>query len=76
MSTVCHHSPTGAGAAHEIPKGGRRLDLAFSVDWGDDDVRDSHRKPLSFCSFGCLSAWAAERGTQHDGQVVSEGVAG
>lgn len=73
--TVCHHSAAGASDTHQIPDGARRLDLRFDVDWGDDDIRASHGKPLSFCSFACLSAWAADRVAQHDGVTVKDGAA-
>lgn len=68
--TVCMNP---AGDRHEIPTGARRLDLTFAVDWGDDDLRASHEKPLSFCSFGCLAGWAQARATDHDGRTVTEG---
>lgn len=73
--TVCHYSAAGASDTHEIPDGARRLDLRFDVDWGADDIRASHGKPLTFCSFGCLSKWAADRGEQHDGVTVKDGAA-
>lgn len=71
---VCHNSPQGAGDTHQIPDGARRLDLQFAVDWGDADLRDSHAKPLVFCSFKCLSEWAAAKAAEHDGHVLQEGV--
>lgn len=58
---------------HEIAKGDRRVDLVFALDWGDDDLRASHSKPLSFCAFQCLAEWAAEKAGQHDGHVLKEG---
>lgn len=73
MTAVCHYTSGGAAERHEIQDGGRRLDLRFTVDWGADDVRESHEKPLTFCSFGCLAAWAVERGDQHDGIVTQDG---
>jgi actin-related protein len=71
--TACHSSPHGAAETHEIPDGARRLDLTFTVDWGDDDLRGSHEKPLTFCSFKCLSEWAATKAADHDGNVLKEG---
>ena len=73
MTVVCHHSSAGAGDTHEIAAGARKLELRFLVDWGDDDIRASHEKPLTFCSFGCLAAWAAGKADQHDGHVVEDG---
>jgi hypothetical protein len=73
MTTFCHFSAQGAPGRHEIPAGARRLELRFDVDWGDDDIRGSHSKPLTFCSFGCLAGWAAERGVQHDGSTLKDG---
>lgn len=72
MTVVCHN-PTGEGR-HEIAEGARRLELAFTVDWGDADLRDTHAKPLMFCSFGCLSEWAFEKAAQHDTSTLVEGV--
>lgn len=69
----CHYTAAGAGDTHEIPDGNRRLDLRFTVDWGDEDLRVSHTKPLTFCSFGCLSKWAAAKELDHDGHVLKEG---
>jgi hypothetical protein len=70
MSAFCHN-PTGE--RHEIPGGARRLDLTFRVDWGGDDLREPHAKPLTFCSFACLTAWAADRAEHHDGVTLMEG---
>lgn len=70
MTIVCH----GPGRErHEIEESARRVDLRFSIDWGGDDVRESHSKPLTFCSFQCLADWAAEKTEQHDGHVLVEG---
>jgi hypothetical protein len=63
----------GAGHVHEIADGARRLALRFDVDWGDDDLRNSFEKPMVFCSFNCLSAWAQGRADQHDGVTVKDG---
>lgn len=71
MTDVLCMSP--AGEKHRIPDGARRLDLTFAVDWGDDDLRASHEKPLVFCSFACLAAWASARAADHDGRTVTEG---
>jgi hypothetical protein len=73
MTFVCHNSPNGAGDTHEIPVGARRLDLTFAVDWGDEDLRDSHSKPLVFCSFACLAAWAEAKADEHDQHTLEEG---
>lgn len=73
MDVFCHYSSSGAPDRHAIATGERRIELQFSVDWGADDLRDLHVKPLVFCSFKHLSAWAAERAEQHDGAVVKDG---
>jgi hypothetical protein len=71
--TACHFSPAGAQDVHKIEDGARRLELRFDVDWGDQDIRDSHSKPLTFCSFKCLAGWAADRAVQHDATTLKEG---
>lgn len=73
MQSVCHHTAAGAGNTHKIANGDRCLDLRFDVDWGDKDLRESHSKPLTFCSFTCLAAWATDRAAQHDGTTLTEG---
>lgn len=70
---TCCNSPNGATDTHQIPDGARSLALSFTVDWGDDDLRVSHEKPLTFCSFKCLSEWAAGKVAEHDGHVLTEG---
>lgn len=60
---------------HEIADDARKVELQFSIDWGDDDVRDSHTKPLTFCSFACLSEWAAAKSGEHDGVAIVDGAA-
>lgn len=71
--TACQFTANGAGDTHDIPAAARRLDLSFTVDWGYEDLRVSHTKPLTFCSFGCLSKWAAVKAGEHDGHVLKEG---
>lgn len=73
MKTVCGFSANGAGDVHEIADGARRVDVAVRVDWGADDARATHEKPLSFCSFNCLSEWAAAKAAEHDDRLVVEG---
>jgi hypothetical protein len=73
MAVACHHAPGGAPGSHEIADGDRLLSLSFGVDWGDADLRDSHEKPLTFCSFACLAGWASEKSEQHDGRTLVEG---
>lgn len=69
----CANSPEGVGAAHEIEDGGRRIDMALAVNWGDEDLRETHSKTVTFCSFACLSEWAKAKADEHDGRVVAEG---
>jgi len=57
---------------HDIPDGGRKIELNAVVNWGDDDQRDDHAKTRRFCSFACLADWAAERAAQHDGRVLAK----
>lgn len=68
--TLCSWSANGAGDTHEIAEGQRRLDVTVAIDWGTDDARDDHEKTVPFCSFKCLSAWAAGRAIAHDGRTV------
>lgn len=72
---VCNYSTAGATDLHTIPDGARTLSLTFDVDWGDTDLRESHSKPLTFCSFRCLTGWAADKAAQHDSVTVTDGAA-
>lgn len=59
---------------HEIADGDRRVDIRpLAVNWGDGDLRADWEGNYFFCSFGCLSDWASEKASQHDGRVVVEG---
>lgn len=73
MESACHYSASGAAGVHQIADGARRLQLVFNIDWGDQDLRDSHEKPLVFCSFEHLSLWAAERAADHDQHMLARG---
>lgn len=70
MSDVCGNP---AGDRHRIDDGARRVRVQLTVDWGADDLRDTHSKPLVFCSFACLAGWAGEKAAQHDGVTVKDG---
>lgn len=70
MSVLCHAPDCG----REIADGDRRVQIQLAVDWGKDDLRDAHEKGVTFHSFGCLSDWAAEKASDHDGHVLQEGV--
>lgn len=69
MGVACHNA---SAVRHEIADGERKLELRVTVDWGDNDLRDSHEKPMVFCSFACLSEWAGEKAVQHDSRTVTE----
>lgn len=70
MSVTCQNPerPT-----HEIPDGGRKVTLSAVVVWGQQDLRDDWSGEYVFCSFACLSEWAATRAGDHDGVVLREG---
>lgn len=68
--TLCSYSANGATDTHEIGVGDRQLDVTLAINWGDDDERADHAKVSSFCSFDCLSKWAAGRAIAHDGRTV------
>lgn len=59
---------------HEIPDGGRRLEIKpLTIDWGSSDLRDGWQGDYTFCSFACLSEWAAARAAEHDEHVLVDG---
>lgn len=70
MSVVCQNPelPT-----HEIADGARKVTLSAVIVWGQDDLRGDWTGDYVFCSFACLSQWAATRATDHDGVVLREG---
>lgn len=70
MSVVCQNPDRDR---HEIPDGGRKLTLTGIVVWGQQDLRDDWTGSYVFCSFACLSEWAAARASDHDGVVLREG---
>lgn len=72
MTDVCQNPSRDR---HAIATGSRKLSLVFTVDWGDDDLRATHEKPLTFCSFRCLAGWASAKADEHDGTVVADGAA-
>lgn len=62
--TVCAYTAGGAGDTHPIED--RRLDVHVEVHWGASDPRADHGKDYAFCSFRCLSLWAAGRADTHE----------
>lgn len=48
----------------DLPDGQRTITIRLAVEWGDE--RGIHEKDVSFCSFRCVSEWAAGRAEQHD----------
>jgi hypothetical protein len=72
MSVVCQNP---ARPTHEIADGGRKITLTGVVVWGQADLRDDWTGDYVFCSFACLSEWAALRADDHDGVVLREGTA-
>lgn len=64
-------NPTGD--RHDIPTDGRRLDVGFKINWGDDDIRDQWQGSYGFCSFQCLADWASQRAADHDQHVLKDG---
>lgn len=70
MTVVCQN-PTRD--KHEVPAGGRKITLTGIVVWGQKDLRDDWSGSYVFCSFACLSEWAAQRAGDHDGVVLREG---
>lgn len=54
----------------ELKDDERKLEIAFSIDWGDRDEREPHTKRLVFCSFAHLADWATDRAVDHDETVV------
>lgn len=68
--TLCSYSANGAGDTHEIADGQRRIDVTLAIDWGANDERNDHEKTIPFCSFDCLSKYAAGRAIAHDGRTV------
>lgn len=71
---VCHNSPHGAGETHEIAEDGRRIDIKpLAVNWGNADLRVTWEGNYAFCSFKCLSDWAAGKAAEHDNHTLQEG---
>lgn len=75
MSSVCENGEHRVdGKPYEIPAGARAVTVAaVTVDWGDEDIRDTWAGSYTFCSFGCLAAKAAQWAADHDGRVVEHG---
>lgn len=70
MSVLCQNP---ARDPHTIDDGARKITLTGTVVWGQDDLRGDWTGDYVFCSFACLSEWAALRATDHDGVVLREG---
>lgn len=70
MATVCMNP---AGERHKIATGDRLITLTTVVVWGKDDLRDDWQGDYTFCCFKCLEGWAAEKASEHDGQVRKDG---
>lgn len=71
MSVFCQNP---ADAKHEIADGDRKITLTGIVVWGEQDLRDDWTGDYVFCSFKCVSEWAATRAADHDGVVLRDGV--
>lgn len=70
MSIICQNP---SRPTHEIADGGRKITLSALIVWGQKDLRDDWSGGYVFCSFQCLSEWAAARAGDHDGVVLREG---
>lgn len=70
MSVQCQNP---ARDPHQIDDGARKITLTAAVVWGQEDARGDWTGDYVFCSFGCLSEWAANRAADHDGVVLREG---
>lgn len=71
MSIVACQNP--ARDPHQIADGARKVTLSAIVVWGEQDLRGDWTGDYTFCSFGCLSEWAATRAGDHDGRVLVDG---
>lgn len=70
MSVACQNPEL---PPHTIADGARKVTLSAIIVWGQDDLRDDWTGDYVFCSFACLSQWAATRAAVHDGVVLREG---
>jgi hypothetical protein len=70
VSVVCQNPER---PPHEIADGARKITLTGMIVWGQEDLRADWTGDYVFCSFQCLSEWAATRAGDHDGVVLREG---
>lgn len=57
-----------------LEDGTRTIHFDAAIDWGKDDLRDPWSGSYDFGSFACVALWAADRSSDHDGRVLTEGI--